>query len=200
MSDQQPPAPAEDLTGYYAPHPPIRCAALVDAGPQDGPGGGQGGLGGGEADSEPSGGVSGSQTGAQGLARFHRLRDQLAALKAKLDAAHDAWPAHLDDLRVTPMNGMSAGISNALFLLDHHLRAAEAGRTTPDNPTSSDTADNLHARLTAAIRDCPARYPDDVAAALLPVVQRETAQLRRERDMALNAAREARATLERGKP
>jgi hypothetical protein len=55
--------------------------------------------------------------------------------------------------------------------------------------TTHDTAPaGLHAQLAAAIRDCPARYPDDIATAVLPVVERETAQLRTERDMALRVA------------
>lgn len=113
---EQLPDPAEDLTGYYAPYPPIGCAALVDAGPaQDGPGGPQDARTGAETAMEPSGAAIDPQAGADGL----------------------------------------------------------------------------HARLAAAIRDCPARYPDDIATALLPVVQREIAQLRRERDMALATAREA---------
>lgn len=118
MTEQLPDS-AEDLTGYYAPHPPIRCAALVDAGPQDGPDGGQGGREGASADAEPSEGGTGAQAGA----------------------------------------------------------------------------DSLHAQLAAVIRDTPARYPDDVATALLPVAQRETAQLRRERDMALATARRLRALI-----
>ncbi|UPZ27693.1 hypothetical protein MUK60_07575 [Streptomyces sp. LRE541] len=102
---EQLPDPAEDLSGYYAPYPPIGCAALVDAGPaQNG-----------------SGGPQGARTGAE--------------------------------------------------------TAAEA----PEAATSPQTgADGLHALL---------------AAAILPVIERETAQLRRERDMALNTARRLRALL-----
>ncbi|MCX4232068.1 hypothetical protein [Streptomyces ortus] len=114
-------AVAEDLTGYYAPDPPIRCAALVDAGPQDEPGGGQDVREGVSAGPESSEGVTGAQAGAG----------------------------------------------------------------------------SLHARLAAILHANHGRYPDDVVTALLPVIEWETAQLQRERDMALATARDNHAAAAR---
>lgn len=69
---------------------------------------------------------------------------------------------------------------------ENALSGAQGGRTGPEATTEPSETENgpqtgmgsLHARLAAAIRDCPARYPDDIATAVLPVVERETAQLR----------------------
>lgn len=58
-------------------------------------------------------------------------------------------------------------------------------------------AGSLHARLAAILHANHGRYPDDVATALLPVLERETAQLRRERDVALATARENHAAAAR---
>jgi hypothetical protein len=88
------------------------------------------------------------------LARLRRLRGQLAAEHAKAVAADQHPRPDLDHLRVTPHNGMAAGLQIALFLADHHLREArEEARTTPDNPAaSSDTADNpLREQLAEAL-------------------------------------------------
>lgn len=94
-----------------------------------------------------------------------------------------------------------------------HLAAVreELARTTANNPpTSSDAADNpaLRKRIAAAIHrydnehalsgnDIPSRHHYGEADAILPILDRETAQLRRERDMALNAAGEARGAIDR---
>lgn len=39
-----------------------------------------------------------------------------------------------------------------------------------DGSTPEPTPDGLHAQIAAAIRDCPARYPDDIATAVLAVI------------------------------
>ena len=91
---------------------------------------------------------------ADDLARLQRLRAQLAAEHAKAVAADQQPRPDLDHLRVSPHNGMAAGLQIALFLADHHLREArEEARTTPDNPAvSSDTADNpLREQLAEAL-------------------------------------------------
>lgn len=73
----------------------------------------------------------------------------------------------------------------------------EAGTEPSEAGSGPQTGtERLHARVAAAIHDCPGLYPDDIATALLPVIEREIAQLRRERDMALNAASQARRALE----
>lgn len=89
----------------------------IPATAQDGPSGPQDGPGAPEAATESSGATREPQTGTQ---RFLRLRDQLAAEKAKLDAAQRR--PDLDHLRVTPQNGMAAGLAIALFWIDHHIR------------------------------------------------------------------------------
>jgi hypothetical protein len=60
--------------------------------------------------------------------RLARLRDQLAAEQAKAERADQAAARRpeLVDLRVTPHNGIAAGLAIALFLVDHHLREAGA--------------------------------------------------------------------------
>lgn len=85
------------------------------------------------------------------LARLQRLRGQLAAEQAKVVRADQHPRPDLDHLRVTPHNGIAAGLEIAIFFADHHLREArEEDRTTPDNPaTSSDTADNEQLRADA---------------------------------------------------
>jgi hypothetical protein len=88
------------------------------------------------------------------LARLRRLRGQLAAEHAKAVRADQHPRPDLDHLRVTPHNGMAAGLEIAIFFADRHLReAGEEARTTPDNPaTSSDTADNpLRQQYAAAL-------------------------------------------------
>jgi hypothetical protein len=60
---------------------------------------------------------------------LRRLRTQLAAERDKARRADEHPRPDLDHLRVTPHNGIAAGLEIALFLVDHHLR--EAGETTP---------------------------------------------------------------------
>ncbi|MEV0556279.1 hypothetical protein AB0I27_22855 [Streptomyces sp. NPDC050597] len=74
---------------------------------------------------------------------------------------------------------------------------AEQPRTVANNPaTSGDAANNqLRQQIAEAIEadaDRPSKDRVGIINAILPVIDRETAQLRRERDMALKAAREAR--------
>jgi hypothetical protein len=129
---------------------------------------------------QPPGGSETPQTDAEAL---HRLRAQLAAEQAKACGAHQqARPP----LTVTPHDGIVAGLSVALFYLDHHIRHAEQPpRTTANNP--------LREQYAAVIRvECGIRF-EYVTAQLLAIHRRDTAQLRRERDMALKAAAEARA-------
>lgn len=79
-------------------------------------------------------------------------------------------------------------------LHDAILPTAEQPRTTANNsPTSGDATNNpLREQYAAIIRsECGSRF-EYVTRQLLAVHQRDTAQLRRERDMALKAAREAR--------
>jgi len=76
--------------------------------------------------------------------------------------------------------------------LDEH---DEESRTTANNPaTSGDTANNrLREQYADVIRvECGSRF-EYVVEQLLAIHRRDTAQLRRERDMALKAASEARA-------
>jgi hypothetical protein len=63
-----------------------------------------------------------------GTQRLARLRDQLAAEHAKAERADQAAAGRpdLNDLRITPHNGIAAGLAIALFLADHHLREADA--------------------------------------------------------------------------
>jgi hypothetical protein len=74
-------------------------------------------------------------------ARLQRLRAQLAAEHAKAVAADQAAVQRPDHLRVTPHNGMAAGLEIAIFFADHHLR--EAG----------EEAGEQHAARAALIRD-----------------------------------------------
>jgi hypothetical protein len=75
------------------------------------------------------------------LARLRRLRGQLAAEHAKAVAADQHPRPDLDHLRVTPHNGIAAGLEIAIFFADHHLR--EAG----------EEAGERHATRAALIRD-----------------------------------------------
>lgn len=152
--------------------------------PEKALGGYQSGRTGPSTATESPGVANGPQNGTQALDRLRRLRHQLATEEAKARAADRHPRPDLNHLRVTAHNGIAAGLAIALFYIDHHLRE-----------TDEAAGGDLHARLAAAIRDSPARYPDDIATAVLPVVQRETAQLRRERDMALDAARRLRAQI-----
>jgi hypothetical protein len=81
---------------------------------------------------------------AAAVARLQRLRAQLAAEHAKAVRADQQPRPDLDHLRVSPHNGIAAGLETAIFFVEHHLReVGEEARITPDNPaTSSDTADN----------------------------------------------------------
>jgi hypothetical protein len=94
------------------------------------------------------------ETPLAALQRLQRLRGQLAAEHAKAVRADQQPRPDLDHLRVTPHNGIAAGLETAIFFVEHHLReVGEEARITPDNPaTSSDTADNsLRERLAAAV-------------------------------------------------
>jgi hypothetical protein len=70
---------------------------------------------------QPTGGPEAPQTAVQ---RLHRLRGQLAAEHAKAVAADQQPRPDLDHLRVSPHNGMAAGLEIAVGLADHHLREA----------------------------------------------------------------------------
>jgi hypothetical protein len=100
----------------------------TSTGPQEAQGGPEGAQ-------EAPGGELASRDGDRGaeapVRRLARLRDQLAAEQAKAERADQAAASRpdLNDLRITPHNGIAAGLAIALFLVDHHLR--EAGALTP---------------------------------------------------------------------
>lgn len=79
-----------------------------------------------------------------------------------------------------------------------HLRAEPAAATPNNSPTSTDAANNpLREQYAAIIRsECGSRF-GYVTELLLAVHERDTAQLRAERDMALTAATEARGQVAR---
>lgn len=137
--------PDEDLTGYYAPDPPINCMLpATPEPPQD----------------------SREKTIREHTISLHLIGEQLSQIESWF------WQ-HLADVR-------------------------EAERTTANNPpTSGDAANNpLREQYAAIIRsECGSRF-EYVTAQLLAVHQRDTAQLRAERDMALTAATEARAVVD----
>lgn len=56
---------------------------------------------------------------------LRRLRTQLAAERDKARRADEHPRPDLDHLRVTPHNGIAAGLEIALFYVDHHLREGE---------------------------------------------------------------------------
>lgn len=95
-------------------------------------------------------------------------------------------------------------IADAIYCLDV---LDEALSLTPPGPAATEateprtTPNNLREQLAAAIRDCPARYHDDIATALLPIVERETAQLQQDRDRQSSAYSQllARLTTERAR-
>jgi hypothetical protein len=66
--------------------------------------------------------TGGPETPQAALQRLQRLRGQLAAEHAKAVAADQHPRPDLDHLRVTPHNGIAAGLENAIFFVDHHLR------------------------------------------------------------------------------
>jgi hypothetical protein len=109
--------------------------------PQDGPHAPQDGPEAPDAGAEAPDGAGGRQTATEPLDRLRRLRDQLAAEHAKAVAADQAAVQRPDHLRVTPHNGMAAGLEIAIFFADHHLR--EAG----------EEAGEQHAARAALIRD-----------------------------------------------
>jgi hypothetical protein len=76
------------------------------------------------------------------LARLRRLRAHLAAEHAKAVRADQHPRPDLDHLRVSPHNGMAAGLEIAIFFADHHLR--EAGE---------ESGEQLAARDAALVRD-----------------------------------------------
>lgn len=58
-------------------------------------------------------------------AAMARVRELLAAERDKARRADEHPRPDLDDLRVTPHNGIAAGLEIALFLVNHHLREGE---------------------------------------------------------------------------
>jgi hypothetical protein len=116
--------------------------------------------------------------------RLRRLRAQLAAEHAKAVAADQHPRPDLDHLRVTPHNGIAAGLETALFFVDHHLREVdEEARTTPDNSaTSGDAADNsLREQYATVIAELPYYERDDagsIADAVLAVRDREIERMK----------------------
>ena len=147
--------PDEDLTGYYAPDPPIVCMLPgATEPPQD------------------------------GLARL-RAAAARAEGAAKLTDIEECRIAH---------SGRASGLREALRII------GEQPPTGVNNPATSTDAANksLRDQYAAVIRsECGTRF-EYVADQLLAIHRRDTAQLRRERDMALKAASEARGVVDRG--
>ncbi|MCX5598388.1 hypothetical protein OOK29_09585 [Streptomyces phaeochromogenes] len=202
----------EDLTGYYAPDPPIRCM-LPDA---------QAGT---ESRCEGCGHSGGEACGCPPVPiKYPHADGDVTVLGPEVFASSDgaviSWKGENyvrqpEPERIPRLRPRSAVAFNALSrilrsrdwpiplsvrrvaadviieALDEH---DEESRTTANNPPASgDAANNpLREQYAAIIRsECGSRF-EYVTAQLLAVHQRDTAQLRRERDMALKAAREAR--------
>lgn len=158
--------PDEDLTGYYAPDPPINC--MLPGAP------------------EPP---------QDGLARLH-------AAAARAEEA--VGLTDVEECRIAH-SGRASGLREAIRIIGEQPPADANNPATSGDAANNPLKEQIYEAMKAKYLDnaidtgqlSPRQQLESLAESALSVVERETAQLRAERDMALAAAGEARGQVAR---